>query len=97
VSEKMPIDNYRCVVVGGRKVDVGAVPSIPDPREFPYMGDLIIMRPATKEDMIECALVRLRGAITRLDMVLEHRAEHAYEIGMQAVESAMAGYREALK
>jgi hypothetical protein len=47
-------------------------------------------------DTKECAYIRLKGATTRLLMILEHRSERNYGMAMEAVERATAEYRALL-
>lgn len=53
----------------------------------------VTVEDGSADDAVECAYVRLRGAVERLLLVLNHRSERNYDAGMEAVERCMENFR----
>lgn len=44
------------------------------------------------DDKVLCAAIRLRGALARLGMVLDHRNDRNYAIAFRAAKDALADF-----
>lgn len=45
-----------------------------------------------QNDQIECAYVEMKGAVTRLLMIIEHRSERNFDLARIVAERALAKY-----